>query len=250
MRLTYIYHSGFAIEHPDFTLIIDYYEDSLGKEKGAVHDRLLRRPQKLYVLVSHGHPDHFNPSVLSWRETRSDITYIFSKDVESVPEVPDLKYKNISFIEKGEIYTDDILRIQAFGSTDLGVSFKISFDDRVMFHAGDLNNWHWNEESNAKEVAEAERLYQAELNDIAECTSCLDLAIYPVDPRLGVDYMLGAEQFLEKIPTRLFVPMHFGEAYDKAGEIKNIARKYNTKVYVPLRRGEVLDHLENIMDEI
>jgi hypothetical protein len=250
MRLTYIYHSGFAIEHPNFTIIIDYYEDSLGEGRGVVHDRLLHRPQKLYVLASHSHPDHFNPEILNWRDIRSDITYVFSKDIETMSGVSDLKYKNISFVDKGEVYTDELLQIYAFGSTDLGISFKLKFDEMVMFHAGDLNNWHWNEESTVDEITEAEKVYMKELNHIASYTSCLDLALFPVDPRLGKDYMLGAEEFLSKIPTKLFVPMHFGESYEKAEAIRVVAEKYNTKVYVPPRRGEILDHIENIIDNI
>lgn len=247
MRLTYIYHSGFAIEAPDFTVIIDYFEDSLGAERGVVHDRLLHRPQKLYVLSSHGHSDHFNPDVLKWKDIRSDITYIFSEDIKSLTG---LKFRDVLFLSKDESYEDDLLRIDAYGSTDLGISFKISFDNRVMFHAGDLNNWHWNEESTLEEIAEAETAYEQELDHLAASTPHLDLAMFPVDPRLGSDYMLGAEQFLAKIPTRLFVPMHFGDAYDKARAIGAVAQRYNTKVYVPPRRGEILDDLEDVIDDV
>lgn len=83
MILDYIYHSGFAIEAEGVTLIIDYYKDSSETElnKGIVHDRLLQRPGKLYVLASHFHPDHFNREVLTWKEQRPDIIYIFSKDI-------------------------------------------------------------------------------------------------------------------------------------------------------------------------
>ena len=58
MILDYIYHSGFANEAEGVTLIIDYYKDSSETElnKGIVHDRLLQRPGKLYVLASHFHP--------------------------------------------------------------------------------------------------------------------------------------------------------------------------------------------------
>ena len=73
MILDYIYHSGFAIEAEGVTLIIDYYKDSSETElnKGIVHDRLLQRPGKLYVLASHFHPDHFNREVLTWKKMRS-----------------------------------------------------------------------------------------------------------------------------------------------------------------------------------
>lgn len=238
MRLTYIHHSGFAIETANFTIIIDYYQDSISKNHGVVTDRLLHRPQKLYVLASHGHADHFNPELLKWREERQDITYIFSKDIETASKTT---FCDITFIDKDEQYKDDLLQIDAFGSTDLGISFRIKGDDKVIFHAGDLNNWHWNEESTKQEIKEAEEFYLRELNHLAASTPSLDIAMFPVDPRLGKDYMKGADQFLEKIPTQLFIPMHFDTAYDKAAEIKNIAEKYKTEVFVPSHRGDIIE---------
>ena len=39
MRLTYIYHSGFAIEADEFAILIDYYKDTgRSPEKGFVHE--------------------------------------------------------------------------------------------------------------------------------------------------------------------------------------------------------------------
>ena len=61
MILDYIYHSGFALEAEGVTVIIDYYKDSSEAEhsRGIVHDYLLQKPGKLYVLATHFHPDHF-----------------------------------------------------------------------------------------------------------------------------------------------------------------------------------------------
>lgn len=56
MKLIYIYHSCFALVGESFTVIIDYYKDSaLRPLVGLVHDELLKRPEKLYVLSSHSH---------------------------------------------------------------------------------------------------------------------------------------------------------------------------------------------------
>ena len=92
MTLDYIYHSGFAIEAEGVTVIIDYYKDSSETEhnRGIVHDYLLQRPGKLYVLATHFHPDHFNREILTWKETRPDIRYIFSI-VQSPKTLPILK---------------------------------------------------------------------------------------------------------------------------------------------------------------
>lgn len=58
MELIYLYHSGFALLGEGFTVIMDYFEDSVSATSGVVHDELLKRPGKLYVLSSHSHADH------------------------------------------------------------------------------------------------------------------------------------------------------------------------------------------------
>lgn len=209
MRLTYIYHSGFVIEADGYAILIDYFKDSgHTPDKGFVHDELLERAGTLYVLVSHFHPDHFNPEILKWKTYKKDIIYIFSKDI--------LKRKRATlddavYLKKGDTYKDDNLSIQAFGSTDVGISFLIEAEGRLIFHAGDLNNWHWKDESTPIEAAEAEKHYLQELDILTKATNQLDLAMFPVDPRMGTDFMRGAQQFLDHIKTGMFVPMHFWE---------------------------------------
>lgn len=162
MKLDYIYHSGFAIEADGVTVIIDYYKDSSEEapDRGIVHDCLLKKPGIIYVLSSHFHPDHFNREVLSWKAERPDIRYIFSKDI--------LKHRRASaedatFINKGDVYEDGHIRIEAFGSTDVGISFLIDLQGVRLFHAGDLNNWHWSEESTPQEIRKAEGDFLAEV---------------------------------------------------------------------------------------
>lgn len=209
MRLIYIYHSGFAIEAEGFSILIDYFKDSgSSPDKGYVHDELLHRPGTLYVLSSHFHPDHFNPEVLKWKEQKDNIKYIFSKDILKRRRA---KPEDALYLKKGDEYKDENLTIKTFGSTDVGVSFYIEAEGRPLFHAGDLNNWHWMDESTPVEVAEAEKHYLQELEILAKAVPALDLAMFPVDPRLGTDFMRGAQQFLDRIPTQMFVPMHFWE---------------------------------------
>lgn len=239
MKLTYIYHSGFAIETERMTIIIDYYKDSdNNKSKGVVYSRLLKRTVPLYVLCTHSHADHFNPEILDWKQHKSDIKYILSKDIEQVNKSHSDK---IVYLDKGDRYEDNLLKIRAYGSTDLGISFYIETGNKHIFHAGDLNNWHWKEESTDEEVKEAECWYLRELNLVASEITHLDLAMFPVDPRLGEEYMKGAEQFISKIKTDLFSPMHFGDKYDKAEAFASIAQKYGCECICWEHRGESLD---------
>lgn len=240
MTLSYIYHSGFAIEAEGVTIIIDYYKDSSEtvRNEGIVHDRLLHNPGKLYVLSSHFHPDHFNRDVLSWKEERPDIHYIFSKDI--------LKHRRASkedaiYINKGETYEDDALKIQAFGSTDVGISFLIHIQGMSIFHAGDLNNWHWSEESTEEEIRKANGDFLAEVRFLKEIAPAIDLVMFPVDRRMGKDYMKGAKQFIEQIKTTIFVPMHFSEDYEGGNAFRPIAENEGCQFITLTHRGESFD---------
>lgn len=209
MRLTYIYHSGFAIEADGYTVLIDYFKDTgHTPDKGFVHDELLERAGTLYVLSSHFHLDHFNPEVLKWKTHKKDIVYIFSKDILKRGRATK---EDAIYLKKGDTWKDDNISIEAFGSTDAGISFLIGAEGRLLFHAGDLNNWHWKDESTEEEADKAEKHYLTELDLLVKRTDHLDLAMFPVDPRIGSDFMRGAQQFVDRIKTSIFVPMHFWE---------------------------------------
>ena len=225
MKLDYIYHSGFAIEADGVTVVIDYYKDSSEEvfNKGIVHDYLLEKPGVLYVLCSHFHPDHFNREVLSWKKLRPDIRYIFSKDI--------LKHRRASaedaiYINKGDTYEDEHIRIQAFGSTDVGISFLIDLQGKRLFHAGDLNNWHWSED------------FLAEVRELQQTAPAIDVAMFPVDSRIGKDYMRGAEQFVERIKITIFVPMHFSEDYQGGNAFRQFAESKGCHFLSIAHRGE------------
>ncbi len=240
MKLTYIYHSGFAIEGDGFTIIIDYYKDtSDNPNEGLVHKELLKKAGKLYVLSTHSHYDHFNKEILKWQKERNDIIYILSKDIYDNQKAGD---DAGLYMNKLETYRDSTLSVQAFGSTDLGVSFLIRVQDKTIFHAGDLNNWHWNEESTPEEVKEAEEFYMNELNLLADNVNHLNLAMFPIDKRLGKDYMKGAEQFVKRIKTDIFAPMHFSEnGYESAAAFAPIAEANGTKCICWTHRGESIE---------
>lgn len=235
MKLTYIYHSGFVLEGDSCTLIIDYYQDT---DDQYVQRNLPVFKGTIYVLVSHWHPDHFNKDVLKWKEQRPDIRYIFSKDILRKRLI---QASDADFLLKGQVWEDGNVRIQAFGSTDVGISFLIEAERKKIFHAGDLNNWHWSEESTPEEIVVCERHFLKEIDLLSDTTKTLDLTMFPVDPRQGKDYMLGAEQFTDRIRTKFFVPMHFGEAYTQANAFQLYAEKTGVKFVCLQAKGENIE---------
>ena len=234
MKLTYLFHSGFLLEADGFAVVFDYY-----REGRALLDNLLHREQPLYVLISHEHRDHYNPEVLSWHRQNNRVCYIFPREMEERRELADLP--QTVFLSRGESYADERLQVTAFGSTDLGASYEVVIGKRTVFHAGDLNNWHWADESTEAEVREAEEAYRAELDYLAHRVTRFDVAMFPVDARLGSDYMRGAQQFVERFEVGVFVPMHFYPAVAKAEAFAPIARQHGSKFALLSHTGDSIE---------
>ncbi len=228
MQLTYIFHSGFVISGNGYSILIDYWRDTESSNDGYVHQHFLQSTNKLYVLSSHSHPDHFNPEILTWCEKRPDIQYILSSDILETIKNSSQNFQ-ISYLDKKDLYSDNYLQVKAFGSTDIGISFAIEAEGKRIFHAGDFNNWHWNEESTQEEIRTAETSFLRKLKILVKAYPSFDLAMFPVDPQLGKDYMRGAEQFVETIQTGVFAPMHFGFNYNKANAFKEFAEAHKSR---------------------
>jgi L-ascorbate metabolism protein UlaG (beta-lactamase superfamily) len=98
-------------------------------------------------------------------------------------------------------------RVAAFGSTDSGVSFLVNADGASIFHAGDFNFWHWREQSGEGEIAEAARDFKVILDTMRG--KRVDIAFFPVDPRLGEGHDEGAMLYVEAVKPRYLIPMHW-----------------------------------------
>ncbi|MDR2473732.1 MAG: MBL fold metallo-hydrolase [Tannerella sp.] len=242
MTLTYIYHSGYLIEYQDFSVIIDFWKDS---DDRHVQQLLHQSVSPIYVLASHWHPDHFSREIMKWRDNSKNIKYILSSDIiENLKRTGIFSDKHdIVFLSKGDIYSDDKLDIKAFGSTDCGISFLIETNGRKVFHAGDLNNWHWDEDptSTPDEIRNAGQSYLREIDDLKAVAPSLDVAMFPVDKRLGTNYMLGAQQFVETIKTSVFAPMHFGSDYVSAAAFRPFAEKAGCNFIEWTKTGQSID---------
>lgn len=225
MKVTYIYHSCYLIEFEEFSILFDYYKDAYRKDGSLwVKDYLLNKEEELYVLCSHSHYDHFNPEILTWKEKKKNIHFIFSSELL---ESGKTTTGDAIYLEKEDVFRDKRITIKAFGSTDAGGSFLVEYNNRHIFHAGDLNNWHWNEEVGKEDALSYENYFLCELELVSEHNDRLYLAMFPIDPRLGKDFMRGAEQFVSRIKTNYFLPMHFGDNYTLLEPFKEIAERYD-----------------------
>ncbi|MPN26178.1 hypothetical protein SDC9_173602 [bioreactor metagenome] len=156
------------------------------------------------VFVSHAHRDHYSPAVRLWRRL-GNVELVFSSDIPVSP--------GVLSITPGERLRVNGLDVRAFMSTDEGVCFLIDSPFGTIFHAGDLNNWHWQQENSPEEAREAEQAFLGVIKQIKGSGAKIDFAMFPVDPRMGSDYYRGAIQFIEALRPRVFMPMHFGAHY-------------------------------------
>lgn len=224
LTIQYIYHSGFILKTEDKQLIFDYFKGTVNLED-----------KPTYVFSSHIHADHYNPEIFKWAKEQGNIQYILSNDIEGEKNLPSEK-GHITFMSPYEEIQLDGLRIKAYGSTDEGGSFLVHCDGLKIFHAGDLNWWHWWGEPQA-DREHAEKLFKSELAKIKG--ESIDIAFFPVDPRLEQYYSIGAEAFIQEIKPQILIPMHFGEDY---AAIKTFAEKMRgnptTRILEIMQRGQ------------
>ena len=239
-RLTYIYHDGFLLQTPEVNVVFDYWKDPESAEPRFLQTLETKKP--LYVLVSHHHKDHFNPEIFQWSDRFDDIHYIISRDTFRAARHfinPGSLYHGLKRVDPdkvvalapGEVYRDKHIRVEAFGSTDIGNSYLLQTGGKTIFPAGDLNAWVWKDESTPQEIEEALTAFGKILSQIAQHTTAIDVAMFPVDPRLGTDFWTGAQIFVHKFKVGLFIPMHFTLADQPDKQLDFIAQATNFSAY-------------------
>ena len=195
MKITCIGHSGFLVQIGEYNLIFDYYTD----EKNVITSEVFKG-KKTCVLASHNHHDHYNAKVFEWAGL-GDVMYVLENDCKALGEA-----LHIGVGDEVSMF-DGAVHIRAYGSTDEGVSFLVKVDGVTMFHAGDLNDWHWDGEMSASELSEMEESYLSVLGELVG--EQINVAFIPVDPRLGVHAGRGRDGFERVVGAEKIVPMHF-----------------------------------------
>lgn len=256
--IRYINHSGFLVETDKAILVFDYFTDPAEVLADLADDE---RP--FVFFVSHAHYDHWNLGIFDFR-AKEETIYVLDEscrqtmedDKELSPE--DATYfvgprSIVEFSEDIRVLTG-ITSIRTFNSTDEGVSFLIRTEDDWIFHAGDLNNWDWQDEDSAT----MEEAYRTELAAIAtaleEFRAAPQVAFVPTDQRLQETALSGALILLEYLKPNLLVPMHLNGGRDLprmlASELSEKTELAGDTIVVPLiTSGQGCDRDGNLLEE-
>ncbi len=187
------------VETEESVFIFDYYDGKIPK---------LPKGKTVYFFASHGHFDHCGEAIFEIGKNGSERKYIFSDDITLRPPTDEV----VLLVEENECYALDGMMIYTLHSTDLGVAYLIHMDNLVLYHAGDLNWWHWEGETdlyNAQMAVDYKKSLKALETILEEQGLVIDLALLPLDQRQESAYDMGIKYFMKEIEPKIVLPMHF-----------------------------------------
>ena len=211
MKVTYLSHSGFFAEFENCAFLFDYIGGPLP----------VLSPQKpLFVFCSHSHGDHFCRDIFRIFDGRPNTTFVLAKQIPmSKGRMQNLGLTQtdrlIRLSAGAEVTLADSagapIRISTLASTDMGVAFLLEYQGRRLYHAGDLNDWQWEEE-------DPDWNRNMRLRFLKQMEKLRDLPIYlafiPLDPRQGPAGYSGLNTFLQTARVETVLPMHMWGDYD------------------------------------
>ena len=225
MTVTFLAHSGFLVEWDEFYTLFDFYKGDLPE---------LDSNKPLLVFSSHSHEDHFDPRIFTEVFARHpNVSYYLSRDIRLTERrreklcVTDEMFAHVTSLRPDEVLVTEAagkpLTIRTVKSTDIGLSFLLQSGGKLIFHAGDLNWWHWVSEGKAycnnmaamynRAVEKLCAAVESEAFD-NRCAPQIDIAMLPLDPRLGDGFSMGIEYLLKCIDVKVVFPMHMWEHFE------------------------------------
>lgn len=203
MKVTFIHHSSFFVEHEHACFLLDYFTGPLPKPSD----------KPLFIFISHGHGDHFNPDVLDYGKQWKNIHFILSDDID-LKCVPDELMPYVTIASPDNNYTVSAggmsVAFTTLRSTDLGNAYLIRSGDKTLYHAGDLHLWLWREDQ--EEDKAMQTAFEKEVEKLRGLT--IDAAFLPLDPRQEGDAFLGLDYIARLADIKRIYPMHCWNKFD------------------------------------
>lgn len=217
-RITYIFHSCFLVETKNCYYLFDYYKGELPPLDPA---------KPILVFASHRHPDHYNPAIFEKPAIcrMQKVTAVLAKDIPKKAYPADVDTITVTFHQQYELPCGT--HLETLQSTDEGVAFLIKCPEGTIYHAGDLNDWTWAEESEQYN-RQMTGSYRHEINLLA--STPIDIAFQPLDPRQEQNYAKGMLYFLKKVNVKKVYPMHYWEQPEIIGQFLGEYPEYKDTV--------------------
>lgn len=231
----YLDHSGFAVKLDENLLIFDYIgqkNGNAGLADGILEKSVWEGVKNTYVFASHNHADHFQPGIFQLENYCKNTVFFLDREIS-----PETKCTCL-LVSKGDVLQRDDLLVKVCGSTDIGSSFLVELAGWTLFHAGDLNCWHWEGEADQHYMDRAREDFLRELSFVkSQLQSPLDLAFFPVDDRMGGVYYEGADHLIRQMRPRHFFAMHFWGRYAVQQKLQEQGYQ-GTEIHRIDKRGE------------
>ena len=232
MQVTFLAHSGFLVELDSLCLLFDYWKGDLPPIP----------PKPLLVCASHAHEDHFNPAVFALDDGVRDICFLLGKDIHLNPArrekwgISEATFARCHRLGGNQRLEVSGAVIETLPSTDAGVAFLVHAEGKTILHAGDLNWWHWEGEPDPWNP-DMERDFKAYTEPLTGRT--IDLAMLPLDPRLGEDGFRGPRYILEQARVERFLPMHLWGKFGFTEQFLSRYPQFRQQTMAVEREGQV-----------
>ena len=223
----YLYHNGWAVKTASALLIFDYWEPMDPPERPSLDNGFINpeeiRDEKVYVLTSHGHGDHYDRKILGWKDAVPDITYVFGWPNEDVPGA-------LTFGSRRTTRTIGPLSIKNIYHEFDGIpesAFLIEVDGLTLYYSGDHGN----------SAGRLNPLYRDNIDYISGQAARFDLVFLSV---FGSPTFDGELYAVKKFAPDVLLPMHFGDREGEAKEFVAVAepRFTETEFWYPLNKGD------------
>ncbi|KAI4448068.1 hypothetical protein C823_002587 [Eubacterium plexicaudatum ASF492] len=217
MKVTFLHHSSFLVELEHTILLFDYFAGDRVNGfcfTGAIPP--LDSEKDFYVFASHKHQDHFDMDNLKLAEQYKNVRFVFSKDCKMTRNFlkkhgyPQEITEKITYTAPEKTYEIGTMKVRTLTSTDEGVAFCVQAEGKHIYHAGDLNWWHWEGVGDLIN-GRMERSFKREMRKIEN--EHFDLAFVLLDPRQENDAWKGFGYFMRHIDADHVFPMHMWQNY-------------------------------------
>lgn len=219
MKIEYISNNGYIVETDKAVYVFDFVD-------GLLPSSYFRKEKPFIFFVSNNNAEYYSQGIYFYRKT---VIYSF--------DIPQDPYNQVFKMSPGDMVHLGFAKVHAFSSTREGVSYLIEEDDHKIFHAGSLNNWHYQDNYSEKRVQMETENFLG-IIDSLKAYLPIDVMIFPVNASLGYNYDHGAKRVVRLLKPKHFFPTQFNRVSLIEEFVNWAANEKETKFYFPKYTNE------------